>query len=434
VRGQILYLHSTHLLRFQRPEAVAFLESLVLDPRAEADLLCYARSALGPAYVFERRLEDASAAADDALQLAQASDNRHLRARTYHQAAYVALYRNDGPRARRLAAQALEIAQEQGYFDIAAGALSVLYNVAADIDDDTLETLRLLDAIADCAAKSGTETPHVLALMAKLEIEVERGDDDAIDEADEKLQTVDARSCGRTVYEGLLPAQALRAAWTGDYAGAYHLVAASADQQWSADRKALRWAEIAVFSAAAAMRSEATMAIRSSLQLLEPIEANLRVSRARLFVALAMVLLGRTEAACEIFEQLDAPQQELSPRLRALKNAVEALCSRYRGARNHRALLTAFQELEEQNFGGIGRMIMTCPLADNASLRLGELNSNERRLLAQLTADDSVRTRSGIDAIVNKLGCMDTQAAVRTIKRLPVEVEKDRTTATLQRA
>ncbi len=424
VRGQIMYQYSTHLLRFQRPEAVASLEALAADMAANPDLHCYAQSALGPAYVFECRYEDASAAADAALALASASESQHLRARVLHQAAYVALYRNDGASAKALATQSLCIAQEHGYFDIAAGALSVLYNVAADIEDDPAESLRLLDAVAECAAKSGSLTSHILALAAKLEIEVERGDEDAIEELDAKLQTVDARFCGRAIYEALLPCQALRAAWAGDYAGAYHMLAASAEAQWSADRKALRWAEIAVFAAAAAMRVEATMAVRSALELLEPLEPGLRVTRARLLVALAMVLLGRSEAALELFEHFEAEPQMFSPRLSALRQTIVALCDRYRGVRNHRLLLGLLRALGEQHFGGLGRLIVTCPLAENATLRLGRLSRSERRILTEVGAGDSLVTSSRVDAIVAKLGCVDRHAVASALPRLPLNLER----------
>lgn len=417
VRNQIAYQYGTHLLRFQRSEAIGLLEHLAADNAASADLRCYARSALGPAYVFARRYDEALCSANAALLLVEASVSSHLRARVFHQAAYVALYLNDGTRANMLATHSLEIAQREGFFDISAGALTVLYNVASDLEDDPLGCLTLLDAVADCAAKSGSLTNHLLALVAKLEIEVERGDEDAIEELDEKLRTIDVQSCGRAAYEALITSQALRAGWVGDFCGAYHLLLSSAELQWSADRKALRWAEVAVYAAAAGLAADATMAVSSSLELLESLEGGHRIARARLFLALTMILLGRTESAVELFALVDADPHASSPRLQALRRALEALSERYRGVRNQAALIGLFQTLGDQHFGGVARMIMTLPLADNASLRLGNLSWGERSILTKLINRDVLVSARQVETIVAKLGCTDIQTAMRAAAR-----------------
>jgi hypothetical protein len=214
-----------------------------------------------------------------------------------------------------------------------------------------------------------------------------------------------------------LPSQALRAGWSGDYGGAYRLLASSAWQQWSTDRKALRWAEIAVYAAAANLTGEATAAIRCALEFLEGVEKGIRAARARLFLVLAMVLLGRCEAAEEQLESVDAEPQALSPRLRALRRTLGAFRDRYRGARNQGVMLSCLQELEAQHFGGVARLIMALPLADNASLRLRELTAKERRILAQLALDQSFAGDGQVASIVAKLGCVDRQAALRAVVR-----------------
>jgi hypothetical protein len=198
------------------------------------------------------------------------------------------------------------------------------------------------------------------------------------------------------------------------------LLLPSAAQQWSADRKALRWAEIAVYAAAAGLGAESTMAIRSSLELIETLGRGQRMARARLFLALAMILLGRSESALEMFGLVDADVHALSPRLQALRRALEALCERYRGMRNQSALLSLFSALGQQHFGGVARMIMSFPLADNASLRVGELNRGERRILAKLSAGDAFVTQSQAQSLVAKLGCVDPRAAIRAVARYPM--------------
>jgi hypothetical protein len=422
LRNAIAYQYGTHLLRFKRPQAIALLEGLVQSTEASDDLHCYGRSALGPAYVFAGRNDEALSSTDAALRCVGASSNHHLRARAFHQAAFVALYRDDGARAKVLAARSLEIAQDHGYFDIAAGALTVLYNVASDLDDDPVASLRFLDEVAECAAKSGSLIPHYLALVAKLEIQVERGDQAAIEELDAKLRTADARSSGSAAYEALIASQAIRAGWIGDHAGAYRLLVASTEEQWSADRKALRWAEAAVYAAAGRLGVEAAAAIRSARKFLASSQPGHRIVRARLFLALSMILSGRSESAREMFTLVDADHRALSPRLRALRRALVALLDRYRGARNQSELLDAFGALEQQHFGGVARLILNFPLADNASLRLAGLSLPERRVLAKLARHDSFVAKHRAQRVLAKLGYVDDEAALRALARHPSTV------------
>jgi len=427
VRDRIAYEYCTHLLRFIRPEALELLERLAGKADTSAEIRCYALAALGPAYIFARRFDEALQTTGRALSLLAAGSKPHLRARAHHQAAYVALYRGDGARAKELASISLSLATEHGFFDVAAGALTVLYNVAADVEDDVAESLRLLEAVADCAAKSGSLTTHIYALIARLEVEVERGDEDAIADLDEKLRAIDITCSGRAAYEALLPSQALRSSWSGDFAGAYRLLASSASQQWSADRKALRWAEIAVYAAAANLATEAGEAYRNAVDLLDGVEPDLRVSRARLLLALTMILLGRSDSACEMFALVDAAPAALSPRLSALRRALAALGERYRGAQNAGAMLYALDDLRERHFGGIARMLMSIPLAENASLRLPELSAADRLVLRELVAGNVLVDERRVERVVIKLGCTNVRAALRAVGRYSPSLKAART-------
>jgi ATP/maltotriose-dependent transcriptional regulator MalT len=423
VRDQITYEYGTHLLRFIRPEATLLLEQLAAKPDTSEDLRCYALAALGPSYVFARRFDDAARSTNAALELLAETSSPHLRSRAFHQAAYVALFRGEGSRAKELASISLAIATEHGFFDVSAGALTVLYNVASDVEDDTFESVRLLEAVADCAAKSGSLTNHLFALIARLELEVERGNEDSIDELDEKLRTIDITCSGRAAYEALLPSQALRASWSGDFAGAYRLLAASAAQQWSSDRKALRWAEIAVYAAAAGLSAEAAVAFNGAMESLEGLDVDIRVQRARLFLALALVLLGRSDSARELFEAIDAAPRTLSPRLHGFRRVVGILADRYRGVSNAGALLAGLKALKDYDFGGFARMLMCLPMAENASLRLPELSSIERRTLSELVAGNIIVSERRVDRVIEKLGCTDVRSALRAVTRYSVPSE-----------
>jgi LuxR family maltose regulon positive regulatory protein len=416
LREQIAYQYGTHLLRFFRPEAVGVFESLTTAANVSEKLRAYALAALGPAYVFERRMDEAASAAKRALAISRTLGSPHVIAKSHFQAAYVALYAGEAARAKALASTALSLANEHGYFDIAAGALSVLYNVASDIEDDPIESLRLLEAVGDCAAKSGSLINALISLVASLEIEIERNNEDVAELIDEKLQALDVSLAGRTTYEAMLPTQAMRASWTGDFIGAYRLLENSADQQWSADRKALRLAEIAVYAAAAGLEREAADALRGVSETLKLVtRVDLRVQRARLFQALAAIVLGRTEFAADVFAKVDASHETLSRRLIALRRALGALHERYRGERNHNVLLARLCELEACGFAGIARTISMLPLADNASQRASRLSVAERVAARRWADGESPASEQQIVAIARKLGCAERGAVLRAV-------------------
>ena len=416
LREQIAYQYGTHLLRFFRPEAVDVFEKLANDPNMTEKLRAYALAALGPAYVFERRMDEALAVANRALEISRTLGAPHVLAKTHFQASYVALYAGDAVRAKHLASTALSVANEHGYFDIAAGSLSVLYNVASDIEDDPVESIRLLEAVGDCAAKSGSLTNQLISLVASLEIEIERNNEDVAELIDEKLQTLDVSLAGRTTYEAMLPTQALRASWAGDFVGAFRLLENSANQQWSDDRKALRLAEIAAYAAAAGLDRDAADALRATSETLKNItEVDLRVQRARLVQSLAAIVLGRTEFAAELLAKVDASPEAMSRRLLALRRTLGALYERYRGARNHNELLAHLGELEECGFAGMARTISMLPLADNASQRASRLSVSERVATLAWADGESMASDQQLTTIARKLGCGERSAVLRAV-------------------
>ena len=414
VRPQIAYQYGLHLVRFFRREAVDIFEELTADTSLETKVRAYASGALGPAYVFERRLDDARRATERALELASGVGSPHLTAKAHHQASYVALYEGDAERAKRLASISLELATTHGYFDIASNALSVLYNVVCDIEDDPNESVRLLDAAGDCAAKSGSLVAQLSALVATLEIEVERNNEAAAERIDEKLGALDVSLSGRATYEALLPTQALRASWSGDFLGAYRLLTGSAESQWSPDRKALRHAEIAFYAAAAGLERDATEAIGKALEMIAKIAVvDLRVQRARCFTAMAAIVLGQSELATDIFAAIDANSAALSPRLLALRRAIGALAERFGGARNHNELLGFLRELGVCGLAGVARTISVLPLTDNAARRIGRLSVGERRMALRVASGDLPASDERLSVIARKLGCVKSDGVVR---------------------
>jgi hypothetical protein len=141
-----------------------------------------------------------------------------------------------------------------------------------------------------------------------------------------------------------------------------------------------------------------------------------RIVRARLFIALAMILSARSEGAQAMLALVESDQHAVSGRMRALRHAIAALWERYRGVRNGALMLDALDALEGQHLGGLGRLMRGFPLADNASLRLSDLSLPERRVLAKLGRRDAIVSEPQVKAVLAKLACVDVRAATR---RLP---------------
>ncbi len=405
LRAEIALARGQHLLRSFRPEALEVLEPLAADASLDADVRTYAQAALGPAFVARGELERARAAADEALQRAARSTSKQLSARVHHQAAFVALCCGEAERAKQLAAASLEDAAQYGYYDIAAGALTVLYNVASDVDDEPSEALSHLGALAVCAARSGSLTSQVVALLGSYEIAVERGDLAAADRYEKRARALDVKQFERAVSEALIPAQALRCAWNGDFAGAYEVSANSADLQWSADRQALRWAEISLYAAASGEYSaEAYAAIAAANGFLDGAgQANGRTHRARIFLALALAMLGESAQADAMFSVVDALPAGLTKRLQALRALAGAVARRLRGERNHAALLEAVARMNVCDFGGVARMIVALPITVAPAQRLATLSDDERSVLLEWALRPG-RTDARVSAIRRKLG------------------------------
>ena len=355
LRAHIAYEYGTHFSRFARPEAVDVFEQLA-DAETIGDTdRAYALASLGSAYVAEHRFEDAHRVAEEALVLATASGSAHTIAKAHLHAAHVALHGGDGERAKRLAAVALEIADEHGYLEIANGALGIAYHVAADVEDDAVDSLRILGSLGECAAESGSSRERTTALATSFEIEIERNNEIEAGRIERELRMLG-------VYDVPDSARALRASWGGDFAGAYRILERSADAGPGADDRALRQAEIAVYAAGAGLQGEAAAALAEGCSALGAIaKVDPRVQRARLLLALAAIVAGRCTTAARLLALVDAPGHTLSPRLAALRDVLGELTERYRGSHDRDRLFARLVELDRCGFAGLARMISKLP-------------------------------------------------------------------------
>ena len=140
-RRELVIRYGMDLVRRGRDDVVALLEAETARDgtvtNADADAALWAL--LGTAYVQAHRQADAREAARRALVLLPGVADDALRARVLHQASYVALDDGDYDAAKQLAQRALARADAAFLYDLAARALSVLFNVAMLHDDDVAD-------------------------------------------------------------------------------------------------------------------------------------------------------------------------------------------------------------------------------------------------------------------------------------------------------
>ena len=362
-RIRVRYFYAAELLRRGRRDAIELLKPDGTFLSAPLDLRVAVMSALGAAYVLEKRMLDAHKWTDRALRAAELVHDAVLSARVRHSASWVAMFERDASRATELATQAADIADRAGAFEVASGACSVLYQIAADLDDDPRRAAGYLQRIAAYAAKCGNVEKQMFAWVGAYEIEIESGDAAAALEIERALAEFDLQYGSHIINESLLSAQVLQATWSGDFERAHRTLGATADQQSTADREAYRSAEIAVYAAASKDAARAGAALVAALRKLKdaPRDGN-RTLRARLYCALAFVLLGRSVAPRMM---LAAVRRELAPdrrRLHALATTVERLAAFRSGEGDYRPLLDALETLHACEFGGVARMLEALPL------------------------------------------------------------------------
>ncbi len=365
-RREIVIRYGMDLVRRGRDDVVTLLEAEAGDAetRGSADADAALWALLGTAYVAAHRPDDARIAARRAIVRLPAVADDALRARVLHQASYVALNDGDHALAKSLANRALARAEASFLYDLAARALSVLFNVAMLHDDDVPAARSALTRLEEAGRKAGNDALRLYAILNAYSIEVDAGDVEALERLNRQLGEMQVLLTPM-VSEGLLPAQALRATWDGRFAHAYDLLAPGAQNLFDDDRTAYRWAEVAVYAAAAGKERDAREALARCCETMERLtgEEPLGV-RALAYLALARTLLGEDDAALATIARARAAAGNPFGRIRMLVETVAAFYDcRARGSEALLALGDMLDELEHCDLGGVARFIARLPTA-----------------------------------------------------------------------
>ncbi len=426
-RGPIVFRFATDLVRQDRRDAIDLLQPIVAEGGHDLGLSVSLAGLLATAYATHQLNEESTQTIALALEQLVAVDDQAVRAKVYYQAGYVAFFARDPERAKAYARCALDTALASHLYDIAARALSILYNVAMDYEDDVDAARLHLEALASCSIKAGSRHLQTYATLGLFEIEVLCGNLVECARLDEALRSLDV-DYSVFASETLLPAQALRATWSGDFHRAYRLVAPTAEKQITPARQAQRYAEIALYAAAAGLHTEASAALdraQSTRHDVAPADASAAFTQA--YIALALTLLGRREAVLRILDDL-RHSGALSRRNAQLVDAVQTIGARWADGRYSTELGDVLERLDGCGFGGIRRLIEALPLPETFRGHFGELTATEREVLIHMSAGleaGEIAVLSGHDigtvdgvitSLCRKLGCSSQRHAVALAK------------------
>ncbi|MBV8282281.1 MAG: hypothetical protein JO347_09500 [Candidatus Eremiobacteraeota bacterium] len=272
-------------------------------------------------------------------------------------------------RAGRYATLAVELALARNLYEVAARAYSVLYQIAYDDTDDPIVCLAILDKLLEAGRKGGSLQVRLYGLMASFALEAERGDEAALERIGGELEAVPS-DFPLVRAEVLLPALALRSAWRREFARAYELLAGTAERQTTEERRASRSAEIALYAFAAGMNIEGTAAAADALAALEhsPTKTR-RALRARLLLAIAELIRGRSNAAHRLLGEVERALDPSMRRLRALSNAVRTLYRVSLESAEPAVFAGALERLRAEQFGGMARLLDVLPAASEGGSR-----------------------------------------------------------------
>ncbi len=422
-RDEIVYRLAIDLVRRERRDAIDVLEPALKTIDEGAPFAAPLFALLASAHASQREFTHATLAIERALMLLPRVVDRTMRAKVLHQAAFVAFCRGDIAGAKAFATQAYDEATAAYAYDMAARALSVLYNIAIDHDDDLVASRDYLARLAERSVLAGSRQLLLYATSCQYELEVRAGNVGEIARLAERLRSLEVFFSVLTT-ETLLPAAALQATWTGDFFGAYRLLEPSADSQISPDRQARRYAEIALYAAAAGFRERASAAADRALRLVREIgTADATLLHTQAAIALTFVLLRRRARAAKLLDEV-VRRAAGSARLTALVDAVTLVAERWAYGVTPLGLGAALERLAVLDLGGYARMIESLPLPETGRGSIARLTATERDTLRRLAAGLNPRAvarvsgrnlpavRRQIASVCRKLGCTGWRHAV----------------------
>ena len=366
----------------------------------------------------------ASDAVEAAIELANVLGDDLVRANALCAASRCEFARGRLDAARTQALSALRLLQRERCPSLTARANFILYNVALERGDESERAWLLTQVGQSVALGVGAAVEREFA-AARYTAAVEGGSADQLDDAQAWLEG--ARRDPEASSGGFATALALQAAWSGDFATAQRVIAPDLGRGLQAEGL-VRLGEHALYAAAAGDREAAESAARAfteKAQALDPLPALGSATRARVFQALALILMERSSSANNLLRELEAGSSRLSQPLRALVTVARSVYVHAETGSAHAELAARLAELGRLGLAGYARLVNALPLpAQASSPRFSALTKMELRVLQALSAGETSRSiaatlgrspqtvDSHVKSIIKKLGCSGRREAV----------------------
>ena len=423
LRMRLVHRYTIELVRQER-NCIDFLEPYATDASIPPHLRVPLLGTLATNYLQNNRSADAVRAIDEAIRLIDPSLGSEATARVFQQIAWVQRYAGSIEQAEQYAQMSIELAIKSNMYEIAARAYSVLYTIQHDERDDAMASLAILEKIGEYARKGASSRARLFALIAEYDIAVDRGDDAALGRLDREIQEQQAGA--RLISTALLPARAMRLAWSRDFAAAHELLSESTGELRTPEQRALRYSEIALYATAAGKTESRDRALASAAEALEDSDRKRRrVIRARLLIALAEITRGHASAAHRQIAEAERGAISQTVRQRTLARAVRVFYQTAIGQSEPQDLEAMLERLRDENLGGLTKLIAALPTAASAEKSaVASLTEAEREVLRLLVSGASSKQLAAatgrsphtidthIRAICRKLGCAGRREAV----------------------
>lgn len=422
IRLRLVHRYAVELVRLGR-DCIELLEPYARDKNVSRQAQLPILGTLATAYASAGDYRRAEDLVERALKLVDAETADATRARVLQQAAYIYQF-GDAPRARKYAELAIEAALARNLYDVAARACSVLYAVLYNETTDPVGLLAILERLGEYARKGGSEQTRLYGLIASYDLQVELGEDSALEALDRELQQSHA-ALPLASSEMLVPARAVRETWSGNFDRAFALLRDIAPAQRDDERRALASAIAALCAFAGGLPDEGDGFVRDTNAALERTAgSNMQTIRARLFLALAEMQRGR---AREAHRHIAAAERAITPAMQQLREFAHAVRVAYRlnlAQSQDESWNAALERLRSVHFGGIARMLAALPAAGAQAEGYSALTPAEREILQLLALGSSskeIGSKTGrssqtvdthIRSICRKLGCSGRREAV----------------------
>ena len=427
LRGEIIQAYALTLARHSEfDRALKLLEEYNPDTATDRKIQARMFGLLAGLYSRSPAKGNVEAMLSRALTLTAAIDDEALRGEILQMANYVAVFQGEYGRAEAHIATIRDLCERNGFDGLAARALTGAY-VIAYARGDLSRCLSLLQQIGTYGERAGDKSLVHFALAGTYEIETMRGDTGRLVALEGKLADFDAYAF-RSTAESLLPGIALQAAWNGDFETALQTLSGSAEKMQSVAQCAMRWAEIAVYAAAAFDQNSLRLATSNALLQLEVCESSSALvvhhqSLARIWLTLTYLLTGDNPSADSALQQLECEELDANPVTATLACAVRAT---YGHLVRRATMDEALERLRRADLGGYARLFEALvaarktealsPFANLTKAELAVLRALARgetsKEIARGLRRSSLTIDSHVRAIVRKLGCEGRQKAV----------------------